>query len=438
MARRRSKLDVVVMGAGAAGLTAARELHNQGLTVVVLEARDRVGGRVWTHHDPGAPVPIELGAEFIHGSAEETGSILEEASLPSFDVDGRRCLVGLKRDRPLDDFWEQLYRVMHLMKGRGKDHSVQDFLDTKPGGKRLTQERKLAKQFVEGFHAADARLISARALVESGTPGEDEAETKLGRVAEGYTAVIEWLAAPIAMQIRPGSVVTRVAWSPSRVRVEGVRADGRGTFGFDARAAIIAVPLGVLQAPAFSAGAIEFDPLLGDAKQNALNCLASGSVVKIVLQLRESLWADDISFLHSSDPDFDVWWTSYPMRAPVIVGWRGGPGASRLLQLPLEEVAAKSIASLARHLHTTPARVRGMVEGIWLHDWQNDPFSRGAYSYQLVGGAEATDTLARSLKGTLFFAGEATGTGGSTGTVDGAIGTGRRAAKQVIRQFGSG
>jgi monoamine oxidase len=315
---------------------------------------------------------------------------------------------------------------------------VQDFLDARPGGKRLAQERKLAKQFVEGFHAANTRLISARALVESGTPGEEEAETKLGRVANGYTAVIEWLAAPIAMRIRPGSVVTRVAWSSGRVRVDGVRADGHGTFGFDARAAIIAVPLGVLQAPAFSVGAIEFDPLLGDAKQGALNCLASGTVVKIVLQLRESLWADDVGFLHSSDPDFDVWWTSYPMRAPVIVGWRGGPGASRLLRLPLEEIAAKSIASLARHLHITSARTRGMVEGIWMHDWQNDPFSRGAYSYQLVGGADATDALARSLKGTLFFAGEATGSGGSTGTVDGAIGTGRRAARQVIRQFSSG
>jgi monoamine oxidase len=278
-------------------------------------------------------------------------------------------------------------------------------------------------------------LISARALVESGTPGEDAAETKLGRVAGGYTGLIEWLAAPIAMRIRPGSVVTRVAWSSGRVRVEGMRADGRGTFGVDARAAIVAVPLGVLQAPPFSVGAIEFDPGLGPAKAGALNCLASGTVVKVVLQLRESLWAGDLSFMHSSDRDFDVWWTSYPTRAPVIVGWRGGPGAQELLKRPLEEIAARSIASLARHLHTTPQRVRGLVEGIWLHDWQNDPFARGAYSYQVVGGEDATDTLSRSLKGTLFFAGEATGTGGSTGTVDGAIGTGRRAAKQVIRRL---
>ncbi len=435
------KLDVVIIGAGAAGLAAARELHDKGLDVVVLEARDRIGGRVWTHHDPEAPVPIEMGAEFIHGSAEETGKVIEEAELKSFDVGGRRCLVGARRDQPLDDFWEQLYRAMHLMDPpsrvaarlglrRGSDFSVQDFLDTKPGGKGLVRERKLAKQFVEGFHAADTRLISAKALVDSGTPGEDMDETRLGRVVGGYTGVIEAIAAPIAMRIRPGSVVTRVQWSPKRVLVEGVR--GRSRFTVNARAAIVAVPLGVLQAPAFSVGAIEFDPLLGPAKQEALGCLTSGTVVRVVLQLREALWADDVSFMHSSDPDFDVWWTSYPMRAPVIVGWRGGPGATRLLQMPLEEIAARSIASLARHLHTTTKRVQGLVQGVWMHDWQNDPFARGAYSYQLVGGGEATDALARPLKGTLFFAGEATGSGGSTGTVDGAIGTGRRAAKQVL------
>src|SRR5688500_13714381 len=121
-----------------------------------------------------------------------------------------------------------------------------------------------------------------------------------------------------------------------------------------------------------------------------------------------------------------------------MVGWAGGPAGLRLAGRDPAEIQNRALAALAKNLGVSRRRISAQVEACWAHDWQNDPFSRGAYSYQLVGGAEATDTLARSLKGTLFFAGEATGTGGSTGTVDGAIGTGRRAARQVIRHFGAG
>jgi len=458
-------VDVVIIGAGAAGIAAARELHEQGLRLVVLEARERIGGRVWTHRDPKTPVPIELGAEFIHGSAEEIEKILQDARLPVVDIEGRRWMVSGTRWTPLDDFWDRLYRVMHLMKGargrggRGRagrgqeeggsrDRSFQAFLDTRPGGRRLARDRQLARQFVEGFHAADPRLISTKALAESGTPGGEVRETRLGHVADGYDHLLEWMAAPVADRIRPGAIVTRVAWSRGHAVVEVKHGDGRDRFEVEARAVLVTVPLGVLQAQRGDVGAIAFEPDLGPVKRAALDGLVSGSVVRVALHLRERVWAseefgkkvqdeetDALSFLQSNDPDFPVWWTTYPMRAPVIVGWRGGPGARRLSQLPPEEIEARAIASLARHLRTTTRRMRSMVEGVWTHNWELDPFARGAYSYQRVGGANATDMLARPLKRTLFFAGEATGTGGSTGTVDGAIGTGRRAAKQLMRVF---
>jgi monoamine oxidase len=447
----------VIIGAGAAGITAARELDEQGVDVVVLEARERIGGRVWTHRDRVTPAPIELGAEFIHGSAPELEKTLDDARLPTIDVAGQRWIASGGRGkvegssgkwRPMDDFWEQLYRVMHLMDdGSKRDRSVQEFFDTRPGGRRLAQERRLAKQFIEGFHAADPRLISALALVESGTPGEDMKESRLARVAGGYSTLIEWMAAPIADRIRLGAIVTAVRWKRGEVIVDVQHADGRSRFAVEASAAIVAVPLGVLQAPPGETGAIAFDPDLGAAKRDALDHLVSGPAVRVVFHLGERAWASEefakkigaedvgtLSFLHSMDPDFPVWWTAYPVRAPVIVGWHGGPAALRLSQLPPDQLEARAIASLARHLHTTPQRLRGMVEGVWTHDWVHDPFARGAYSYQRVGGAEAPATLARSLKGTLFFAGEATGTNGGTGTVDGAIATGRRAAKQVLRR----
>jgi monoamine oxidase len=441
------RLDLVIVGAGAAGIAAARDLHDQGVRFVVLEARERIGGRVWTHRDPRTPVPIELGAEFIHGSAEEIENVLRDARLPVVDIAGRRWMVSGTRWTPLDDFWDRLYRVMHrLDDGHRRDRSFQEFLDTRPGGRRLARDRKLARQFVEGFHAADPRLISTNALAESGTPGEEVREARLAHVVDGYDRLIEWMAAPLADRIRLGAIVTRVKWARGNAVVEVMHADGRNRFEVEARTVLVTVPLGVLQAHPGEVGAIAFEPDIGASKRRALDSLVSGTVVRVAIHLRDRVWAseefggrvgeeetDALGFLHSNDPDFPVWWTAYPLRAPVIVGWRGGPGAVRLSQLPPDQVESRAIASLARHLQTTPRRMRSMVEGVWTHNWELDPFSRGAYSYQRVDAANATDVLARPLKRTLFFAGEATGTSGGTGTVDGAIATGRRAARQLIR-----
>jgi monoamine oxidase len=442
-------IDVVVIGAGAAGISAARALHEKGIAVVVLEARERIGGRVWTVHDRDLCVPIELGAEFIHGRAEVLAGVLQEAQLATIDIAGQRWTATPRRLRPLDDYWERLDRVRHLLDGSKRDRSFQEFLDLRPGGRRLAQERRFAREFVEGFHGADPRLISTQGLAESGFPGEDVRETRLGRVIDGYDRVIEWLATPLAGCIRLGAVVTRVRWTRGAVVVEGSDANGRDRFGVEARAAIVAVPLGVLQAPPDQAGGLEFRPHLGAAKRKALDQLVSGSAVRVVVRLSERVWAseqfgrkmrsdelDCLNFLHAEDPDFNVWWTAYPVRAPVIVGWRGGPEARRLSSLPPNQIEACAVRSLARQLHMAPQRLRSMIDGVWTHDWEHDPFARGVYSYQRVGGAGATAALARPLNRTLFFAGESTDTEGATGTVHGAIATGRRAAAQVLRAPG--
>jgi monoamine oxidase len=432
----RGTVDVVVIGAGAAGIAAARALHEQKVDVVVLEARERIGGRVFTHHDPETPVPIELGAEFIHGSAEPLATLLREARLSSVDVSGQRYrLAGTKLQR-VDDFWEQLDRVMRLLPGgRGGDRSFRDFLASRPGAARLARERRVALQWVEGFHAAEPRLISARALAEGGWPGHDMAERRLGRVITGYDRVIEHLAAPVAGRIRLAAIVSEVTWTRGQVTVHVHHPDGRSRFAIDARAAIVTVPIGVLKAPPGELGAIVFTPSLMQ-KQDAIDHLGSGSVMRVTLRLRERIWAgehDSLGFVQSNDPDFPVWWTAYPVRAPVLTGWRGGPDARRLAQLSAGELEARAIASCARHLGTSASRLRSLVEGIWRHDWEHDPFARGAYSYVMVGGADATAALARPLRQTLFFAGEATDTEGATGTVDGAIASGRRAAAQLLR-----
>ena len=241
--------------------------------------------------------------------------------------------------------------------------------------------------------------------------------------------------------------MTRVRWAPGNVSVETRHPDGRARPALTARAAIVAVPLGVLKTGPSETGAIEFDPELR-TKREPLDQLAMASVVRIVLRFSERFWASDwfakqsgrqdldtLSFLHTNDQTFPVWWTSYPLRAPVIVGWHGGPGAAALAQLASEEIENAAIDALSRQFGIPSRKLRAMVEGAWMHDWEHDPFARGVYSYQTVGGIDAPANLAKPLRGTLFFAGEATDVEGRTGTVHGAIATGRRAAQEVQRSL---
>jgi monoamine oxidase len=435
-----AKVDVVIVGAGAAGLAAARALHHAGADVLVFEARERLGGRVFTHRDPRSPVPIELGAEFIHGRAAELTGVVRKAGIPTLDVAGQRWMPAGRRLRPIDDFWEQLDRVMRLLPRQSRrDRSFHDFLDHRPGGRRLVMQRRLALQWVEGFHGADPRRISVHALADGGWPGDDVEEQRQGRVVGGYDRVIHWLAAPLASRVHVGTVVARLTWAPGSVLVYVRHLDGRLRFAVEARSVIVAVPLGVLNAPAGELGAIEFVPAL-PSKQRAVNRLAVGSVVRVTLRLRDRVWAppyETLGFLHATtDEDFPVWWTAYPVNAAMITGWCGGPRARRLAQLPPGALETRAIASLSRLLRVSPARLRSLVEAVWMHDWEHDPFARGAYSYQAVGGADAPSALARSVRRTMFFAGEATDTDGGTGTVDGALSSGRRAAAQVLRALG--
>jgi monoamine oxidase len=442
-------VDVVIVGAGVAGLAAARRLHSAGARVAVLEARDRIGGRILTVRDDRTPVPIELGAEFVHGSADEVVGLAREAKLIICDIHGERWRAARGKLTPLDDedFWRQLGRVMRrLDPERTPDRSFQEFLDRKPGGAALAQQRTLAREYVEGFHAADLTRVSERALADGGAP-EDEAEQRQGRILDGYDRIPAALAASLP-GVRLSHVVREIAWEPGRVEVRYTTPPAHGTSGtggaVSARSAILTVPLGVLQRTT-GENAIAFSPDIDDTRR-AASRLAMGTVVRMVLLFREPFWESravrrrtggrslaELAFLHSSDEDVPVWWTASPVRAATLVGWAGGGKAERLAAHGAVEIENRAIAALARQLGMQRRRLASLIDHCWHHDWQHDPYTLGAYSYALVGGSTAAKRLARPVGNTLFFAGEAADAEGRTGTVHGAMGTGYRAADSVLR-----
>ncbi|HEX3128948.1 MAG TPA: NAD(P)/FAD-dependent oxidoreductase [Thermoanaerobaculia bacterium] len=421
------RTDVVVVGAGAAGLAAADALQEAGLAVVVLEARDRIGGRIFTHRDARVPVPIELGAEFVHGDAPETTRILREAGRPVLDLSGVSWERKRGRLQPAGEYWRQVDRVLSLIREDGPDLSLADWLAKKPGGPTLARGRTLAKRFVQGFHAADLERVSVRSLACEGT----ESARKAGRVADGYDRLIQWLARRLR-DLRLRSPVAGISWEKGGAEIE-VRPEGAEVYRIAARAVVVTAPLGVLQE-----GSLRFHPELPARTRRAMGLLAMGPVVHMGFWFREAPWeltADrDLSrlrFLHTNDDAINVWWTNYPTRVPYAVAWSGGPPAGALLAQGAKAIADRALGTLADTLGVSRRRVESRVEAFWTHDWSADPWSRGAYSYVLVGGADAARDLARSIEGTLFLAGEATDSEGRNGTVEGAIGSGLRAADQV-------
>jgi monoamine oxidase len=427
--------QVVIIGAGAAGLACGQALREKGVKFTILEARPRIGGRILTEHPRGLLVPTELGAEFTHGEAAEVIELAEEKGLRVVDIAGRRFRASSDGLHVLDDFWERLDRVMRrLDEEREPDRTFAEALARNSSIAR--DDRALALQYVRGFHAANPEIISERALAEGGSPRGDVRERRIGRVADGYDSIIDSLAAGIGSRIRLRAVARSVEWEPG---VVSVRLTNEQVI--HGSAVVVTVPLGVLAAAAGERGAIRFDPAI-PSKESAVASMAMGGVMRIGLRFDEPWWTtkqfaalagderlDTLSFLHgTTGVPFPIWWTSYPVRSPLLIGWCGGPDSFALSGKSKGEIESAALRSLAVLLPVTVPRLRKHLISSHMHDWIADPFSRGAYSYSRVEGDDASKRLARPVEETVYFAGEAADPEGRTGTVHGAIATGRRAA----------
>jgi monoamine oxidase len=236
------------------------------------------------------------------------------------------------------------------------------------------------------------------------------------------------------------TVVRRIAWSRGAVAVEASAPTGAVTIR--ARALIVTLPIGVLR-NAGDETAVRFEPVLPAAARDALDFIEMGPVVKIVLRFATPFWERvrdgryrDAGFFRSSEGPFPGFWTQYPIGGNIIAAWAGGPRAAALGGATEGELAHSALEEFGTILGA-PDLARSEFTSAAMHDWNRDPFARGAYSYVRVGGANARATLALPVDDTLFFAGEATSTDGQGGTVNGALQTGARAARGAAAALGA-
>jgi monoamine oxidase len=420
---------VLVIGGGISGLVAALRLVRSGREVVVLEARSRLGGRIWTEFLPDGR-PVELGAEFIHGDGVATWSYIQEAGLRTQEVPDRHWVpgpAGALVEQP--GFWDKLEKVFAGFEAVREDKDFRNFLQEMQGVSE--EERALAASYVEGFHAADLDRASVKALARSEQAAEEDEGQQQFWLTDGYSGLINWLKVELdrfGVRILLKHRVTRIEWRSGQVT-----ARVNDELAFEADQALITLPVGVLQSE--GAEGVVFEPALPE-KRAAARKIANGCVAKVALHFGEQFWPEEIEgFIHDPRSEFLAFWPNG--FAPFLTCWAGGEKARQLVALPPESALEKGIENVSRLFGIEiPALQRissaSPSASAAFHDWNHDPFSLGAYSYLPVGGLDAPSQLRESVDGTLFFAGEGTVDDGRSGTVHGAILSAERAVEEML------
>lgn len=423
--------DIIIIGAGANGLMAAWDLVQTGKKVLILEARDRPGGRIHTINDPNFQIPVELGAEFIHGNLELTLLLLKKAGIKYHKVGGVAWRKENGRLEKQEDFIEDFSELNKRFKELKEDMSVSEFCNKYLQGPDLEELRFSLKNYVEGYYAGDPDKVSTFALKEELTKSDDEQY----RIEGGYVKIIDFLHQEIENaggKLLFDHPVKHVDWEKHKVIVRS------GNQNFSAKKLLVTVPIGVLQS-----GLLKFSPIIQE-QMNAIHKLGFGPVVKTLLQFEKAFWKDHnltdgkdmskLGFLFS-ESIIPTWWTQQPKDYAMLVGWSGGIHASKLKNLNKEQILEKALYSLSEIFNLDIIHLQQMLKSWHVADWLSDPFCCGGYSYDVVNGNVSKNILNQSVDDTIYFSGEGLFVGPEIGTVEAALVMGRETAYRIIAKF---
>ncbi|HLP87123.1 MAG TPA: FAD-dependent oxidoreductase [Nostocaceae cyanobacterium] len=424
--------DVIVIGAGIAGIEAARVLQSQGYKVLVLEARDRIGGRIWTNRSL-KNIPLDLGASWIQGIRNnpliEITRDLKIKTLPTdydsltqYHNDGKELTA--EESEELDQQFNRLIRGLEKMRNRmqereQKDISLQTAID------KVIDKLELAKSELIGINYSINTTIEHEYAADSDDLSlynfDEGKDLKGGSVLfpGGYSQITTKLAE--GLNIKLEHIVKRIDYQNGGVKIF----TNKGTFTADK--VIITLPLGVLKT-----GTIEFNPALPSRKQTAINKLGMGLLNKVYLRFSQVFWEKDsdmLGYLSQNKGEWCEFLNIYKYtKQPILLCFNAGSYGEKLeiwSDAQIIEEAMKVLRNIYGADIPNP-------EDWLITRWKTDPFTKGSYSYLPVGASLAErEALAEPIANKLFFAGEATSKS-YPATVHGALLSGRTAAKQII------
>lgn len=422
---QRVREDIVIIGAGAAGLMAARELARAGKRVTIIEARTRCGGRI-------DPLPIEQfgyaaegGAEFVHGEAPVTRALLTEAGLKLQDVEGRQVSFDQDTMTRGDRDSSHEAELREALRAIQDDVSIATFLREHFSSREYEPMRRSILRMVEGYDAADPERASTLALREEWLGGERHPQA---RIIGGYACLLDHLQRQCVahdVAFRFGCTATAVDDIETALTIRCSHGETHR-----AHAAVLTVPLPLL-------GKIALPPA-ARMRADAAGQIGYGNVIKLLLRFESRWWIEqrrdlsEVSFLLSQQT-IPVWWTQYPAEHAALTGWLGGPRTARLAGLGERELIEAGLDSLAHIFKQTRDELARRMLAARAINWANDPFALGAYSYATPQSRKAQAALAGDETDTILFSGEALYRGRDMGTVEAALASGLESAQRLLR-----